>query len=75
MGIAKTLNSTKSDFIWILYYKFFIWDFTISNKFTRVIYFETKEETLKFKKKLLKMEISLFSINFFKKEIYIPFEF
>lgn len=73
--IAKTLNTTKDDFIWILYYEFFIWDFTILDKFSKIIYFDTKEEVLEFKEKLSEIEISLFSINFLKKEIYIPFEF
>lgn len=50
IGIAQTLNNTKNDFVWILYYKIWNWDFTISNRFSKIIYFETKEETLKFKK-------------------------
>lgn len=50
IGIAQTLNNTKNDFVWILYYKIWNLDFTISNRFSKIIYFETKEETLKFKK-------------------------
>lgn len=65
----------EDNIVWSLSYKFLIWNFLISDKYTRIIDFNTKKEALEFQNKLLGIEIPFSEISFVKKEIYVPFEF
>lgn len=67
--------STENNIVWSLSYKFLIWNFLISDKYTRIISFKSKKEILEFQNKLLGIEIPFSEISFVKKEIYVPFEF